>query len=325
MRNPRARYVLGVAAGVTILYTAFVLANTVLVGPVTLVPFPGLSHWLYVQDGLDILAAALLIATGAALLNRLLARDEALRRTTLENEARIEAQRRLLADTSHELRNPLTVLRANLTVLQREDADPQLRMEAARDAEEEAARLGRLVDDLLLLARGEAGEQLDRRSVRLDELVAEVAGEAQEAGTGHVIRVDAPAPVTVSADAERLRQVLRNVLGNALRHTPPGTSVAVAVLPRRDDVEVTIADGGPGIAAEHLPRVFDRFYRVDDSRTRATLRDGGSGGAGLGLAIVKHLVEAHGGAVEIDSAPTRGTRVTIRLPAGVPAAARAPA
>ncbi|HEU5318010.1 MAG TPA: HAMP domain-containing sensor histidine kinase [Chloroflexota bacterium] len=320
MRNARARYVLGVAAGVTILYTAFVLANTVLVGPVSVVPLPWLSEWLYMQDALDIVAAALLIATGAALLNRLLARDEALRRATLENEARIEAQRRLLADTSHELRNPLTVLRANLTVLQREDADPQLRMEATRDAEEEAARLGRLVDDLLLLARGESGEQLVRRPVRLDELMAEVAGEAQEAGTGHLIRVDAAIPVTISADAERLRQVLRNVLGNALRHTPAQTHVSLSLAQRRDEVELTVADDGPGIAPEHLPRVFDRFYRVDDSRTRATLRDGGSGGAGLGLAIVKHVVEAHGGSVEIESALGWGTRVAIRLPVTPPAA-----
>jgi two-component system, OmpR family, sensor kinase len=315
VQNPRARYVIGVAGGVTVFFTAFVLLNTVLVGPVSVVPVPGLSHWLYVQDALDIIAAALLIAAGAIVLNRLLARDEALRRATLENEARIEAQRRLLADTSHELRNPLTVLRANLTVLQREDADPQLRLEAARDAEEEAARLGRLVEDLLLLARGEAGEQLDRRDVRLDTLVADVVEEAQEAGTGHTLRLESVGPIVVFADAERLRQVLRNVLGNALRHTPAGTSIVVSLARRRDDVEVTVADGGAGIAPEHLPRVFDRFYRVDGARSRAGQPEGGSGGAGLGLSIVKHLVEAHGGSVDIDSTPGRGTRVTIRLPA----------
>ena len=307
---------MGVALGVAVLYTAFVLVNTVVVGPVTPVPLPGLGRWLYVQDALDIVAAALLIATGAALLNRLLARDEALRRTTLENEARIEAQRRLLADTSHELRNPLTVLRANLTVVQREDVDAQVRMEAARDAEEEAARLGRLVEDLLLLARGEAGEQLELGPVRLDELVGRVTEEAKEAGTGHAIRLEVEGPVTVMGDEERLRQVLRNVVGNALRHTPSGTAITVTVGRRRDDAEVTVSDTGAGIAPEHVPRVFDRFYRVDGARSRAGQQEGGSGGAGLGLAIVKHLVEAHGGTVEIDSAPGRGTRLAIRLPVG---------
>ena len=315
--SPRARYVASVALGVALLYTAFVLVNTALVGPLTLVPLPAIGTALYLQDLLDIVAAALLIAAGAVVLNRLLTRDEALRRERLESEARMEAQRRLLADTSHELRNPLTVLRANLTMLQREDADPQLRLEAAQDADEEAARLARLVDDLLLLARGEAGELVERRPLRLDALVAEVTQEAQEAGTGHVVWLDPLPESTVRGDAERLRQVLRNVVGNALRHTPAGTTISVGLARRRGEAEVTVSDTGPGIAAQHVPRVFDRFYRVDDgarSRSGPWGADGGSGGSGLGLAIVKHLVEAHDGAVELDSAPGRGTRVTIRLP-----------
>jgi two-component system, OmpR family, sensor kinase len=321
--SPRARYVASVALGVALLYTAFVLVNTVLVGPLTVVPLPWLSDWLYLQDALDIVAAALLIAAGAVVLNRLLARDEALRRERLQSEAQVEAQRRLLADTSHELRNPLTVLRANLMMLQHEDADPQVRQEAARDAEEEAARLARLVDDLLLLARGEAGELVERRPVRLDALVAQVVEEGREAGTGHALVVEALPEVQVHGDAERLRQVLRNVVGNALRHTPAGTTIWVGVAlrraqggpRRRDEVEVVVRDNGPGMAAEHLPRVFDRFYRVDDgARTRIGPGEGGSRGTGLGLAIVKHLVEAHGGSVDLDSAPGRGTRVGIRLP-----------
>ena len=311
--SPRARYVAGVALGVALLYTAFVLVNTLLVGPLARVPLPWLTDWLYLQDALDILAAALLIAAGAVVLNRLLARDEALRRERLEGEARVEAQRRFLADTSHELRNPLTVLRANLTMLQREDADPQLRQEAAHDAEEEAARLARLVDDLLLLARGEAGELIERRPVRLDALVAEVAAEAQEAETGHAIVVETLPEVEVRGDAERLRQVLRNVVGNALRHTPAGTTITVGLTRRRDAsagsggtaAEIVVTDTGAGIAPEHLTRVFERFYRVDDRR---------GVGTGLGLPIVKHLVEAHGGSVQLDSAPGRGTRVAIRLP-----------
>ena len=311
--SPRARYVAGVALGVALLYTAFVLVNTLLVGPLARVPLPWLTDWLYLQDALDILAAALLIAAGAVVLNRLLTRDEALRRERLEGEARVEAQRRFLADTSHELRNPLTVLRANLTMLQREDADLQLRQEAAHDAEEEAARLARLVDDLLLLARGEAGELIERRPVRLDALVAEVAAEAQEAETGHAIVMETLPEIEVRGDAERLRQVLRNVVGNALRHTPAGTTITVGLTRRRDPsagsrgtaAEVVVTDTGAGIAPEHLTRVFERFYRVDDRR---------GVGTGLGLPIVKHLVEAHGGSVQLDSAPGRGTRVAIRLP-----------
>ena len=308
----RTRYVAGVALAVALSYTAFVLLNTVVVGPVTLMPLPWLSEWLYVQDALDIIAAAIMIAAGAAILDRLLVRDQALQSAA----AAAEVQRRLLADTSHELRNPLTVLRANLSLLQREDADPQLRLEAARDAEEEAARLARLVDDLLLLARGAAGDLLQRRPVRLDHLLAEMATEAQEAGSDHRIVLTPPPLVTVSGDAERLRQVLRNVVGNALRHTPPGTEVHLSLEADDHTAEIAVTDTGPGIGAEHLPRLFDRFYRVDAARSRSAGSDGASlsGGAGLGLAIVKHLVEAHGGSVRLTSEPDRGTTVRIRLP-----------
>jgi two-component system OmpR family sensor kinase len=318
--------VAGVALGVALLYTGFVLVNTLLVGPATQVPLPWLASWLYVQDGLDIVAAALLISGGALVLDRLLAREQAHQAATMEHLARIEAQRQLLADTSHELRNPLTVLRTNLALLQHENLDLEGRLEVARDAEEEAARLARLVDDLLLLGRGDAGDLLAPEPVRLDVLVEEVAAEAEEAGTGHVIRIEALQPTTVMADPERLRQVLRNLVGNALYHTPPGTEVRLALAGAggggdTGDVMVRIADNGPGIPPEHQPRVFDRFYRVErgkrggsgDAMGRsATSR----GGAGLGLTIARHLVEAHGGRVRLESEPGRGTEVCLWLPRG---------
>lgn len=364
----RRRYIAGVALGVWVLYTGFVLVNTLVVGPTTPAPFAGTSNWLYLQDVLDIIAVAAIIAAGAAMLDHLLARDQAVQSATLSGMARVtvlaqriaetaefhervpveqpeptsnearpppavaelaatfnamlarletafEVQRRLLADTSHELRNPLTVLRTNLALLQREDVDLQMRLEAAREAEEEAARLGRLMEDLLLLARGDAGDFLARRPTRLNALLADVAEEAAEAGTGHQVELaDCPAAV-VLGDPERLRQVLRNVVGNALQHTPAGTRVRLSLACTDGVAEVVVRDDGPGIAAVHLPRVFDRFYRVDAARSRATPSGGGAtSGAGLGLAIVKHLVEAHGGSVALDSAPAQGTAVRVRLP-----------
>ena len=370
----RTRYIAGVATGVAVLYTAFVLANTIVVGPDTRVPLPGLAAWLYLQDALDIVAACLLIAAGAALLDRLLARDQAVQTATLRGMARVRAlaasiaatgefrarvpgedahspganggvpqdrtppavaelagtfnamlarleqsfnaQRRLLADTSHELRNPLTVLRTNLALLQREDADAHLRLEAAREADEEAARLGRLVDDLLLLARGEAGETIRRQPVRLDQLLLAAAAEARDAGTEHQVEVATEPDVEVLGDAERLRQVLRNAIGNALRHTPPGTQIRLSLQVESGVARVVVDDDGPGIAPEHLPHVFDRFYRADTARSRSTAGEtaGGSSGAGLGLAIAKHLVEAHDGTIGVESAHGRGTRVQIHIP-----------
>jgi len=234
-------------------------------------------------------------------------------------EASFEAQRRLLADTSHELRNPLTVLRTNLSFLTREDVDPQVRMEAAQEADEEAARLGRLVDDLLLLGRAEAGEALQRQLVRLDELVEAVAEEAREGGPSHLVEVAAVEPVVVSGDPERLRQVLRNVVGNALRHTPAGTRVRLSLYQREGIAELVVADDGPGIASEHIAHIFDRFYRADTARSRAARgASSGSSGAGLGLAIAKQLVEAHGGSIAVESAAGQGTMVRIRLPATLP-------
>jgi two-component system OmpR family sensor kinase len=382
-RRRRTRVVVAGVLAVAGLYTCFVVASTHAVGPATRVPLPGLSRLVYLQDALDVLAAAVVLGGGAVLLDRLLAheaailaREQALQATTLgavgrltalarritetaafetrlptsdpaggeagvggaaprappdgfvgelagtfntlfsRLEAAVEAQRRLVADTAHELRNPLTVLRTNLALVQREDADAPTRQDAARDADEEAARLGRLVDDLLLLSRGAAGDYLRLCPLRLDGLLAEVAQEAREAPTGHTVALAACHPATVLGDQERLRQVLRNVIGNALQHTPAGTRVRLRLVCADGRATVLVADTGPGIAAAHLPRVFERFYRADGARSRAGLDDAARrpSGAGLGLAIVRHLVEAHGGTVSLTSEVGAGTTARLTLP-----------
>jgi signal transduction histidine kinase len=215
---------------------------------------------------------------------------------------RLERSRReLLHDVAHELRTPLTSLRCQIEALQDGLLAPDA--EALESLHEETAHLGRLVDDLRDLSLATAGRlHLEREELDLREEAARAA-RATRSGTEEEtaeIEVEIASGLTVTADPGRLQQVLRNLLVNALRHTPAGGSVRVSArrLEAADDgrVEITVADDGPGIDPEHLPHLFDRFYRTDPSRSRTT------GGAGLGLAIVKYLVEAHGGHVWAENA-----------------------
>jgi two-component system OmpR family sensor kinase len=219
----------------------------------------------------------------------------------------IELQRQLLADTSHELRNPLTVIRTDLDLL-KESLDQDTRQEVAAEAEEVARRMSRLVDDLLLLARHEATSPAELLSVNLEALAREAVDRFRQLAPEHTIDLETE-PVAVRGDPDRLRQLVANLLDNAVRYTPPGGRVGVEVA--RDGAQACIAveDTGVGIEPEHLPKIFDRFYRVDPARSRAT------GGTGLGLAIVKHVAETHGGHVRAESEPGRGTRFTVTLPA----------
>lgn len=218
----------------------------------------------------------------------------------------LEAQRQLLADTSHELRNPLTVIRTNLGLL-RKELPPDVREDIADETEDEAVRMSRLVDDLLLL--GEVQERAARAPtpVRLDRLAREVVQRYTSRGERR-IRMEADDALAVRADAERLRQVLVNLLDNAVRHTPPNGRIRVCVRRRGSEAELEVADSGPGIPPEHLPRLFDRFYRVEAARDRQ------SGGSGLGLAIVKHLAETYGGRVRAESPPGQGARFVVTFP-----------
>jgi two-component system OmpR family sensor kinase/two-component system sensor histidine kinase BaeS len=219
-------------------------------------------------------------------------------------------RRNLVADVAHELRTPLTVMQGNLQAIL--DGVYPLDVEQVASLYDETRLLTRLVDDLRDLALAEAGQ------LRLDELPVDLAALAQvavtnfgpaarDAGIELSLELGEEAP-QVLGDADRLAQVLRNLLSNALRHTPAGGMVVLQVGRAGGSVAVTVSDTGSGIAPEDLPYVFDRFYRGDKSRSRR------GGGAGLGLAIARQLVAAHGGEIGVDSQPGRGTVFTVRLP-----------
>ncbi|MEG8276183.1 sensor histidine kinase [Streptomyces sp. AHA2] len=243
---------------------------------------------------------------GAAL-NRMLDHVHGALHARQRSETRV---RQFVADASHELRTPLASIRgyAELTRRGREQVGPDTR-HALRRIESEAGRMTLLVEDLLLLARLDAGRPLRFGPTDLVPLVVDTVSDARAAGQDHGWRLDLPdGPVPVAADAARLQQVLVNLLGNARTHTPPGTTVTARV--RRDGpwVCVDVQDDGPGVPAKLLPHVFERFARGDSARSRAT------GSTGLGLAIVQAVATAHGGAVTVDSVPGR-TVFTLRLPA----------
>jgi two-component system OmpR family sensor kinase len=218
-------------------------------------------------------------------------------------------QRRLVADTSHELRSPLAAMRAELDVsLRADDLDAPARavLESTR---EEVVRLARMVDDLLTLAGADEGRLgLALADADLGELAGDVARAMEPLAAAHGIglRVDArAAPVT--GDPDRLRQAIGNLVDNAIKHSPPGACVEIATAAEGDEAVVRVADAGPGIAPELRDRVFDRFFRADASRARAT------GGSGIGLAIVRELSAAHGGRAWVRPRPGGGSVFAIAL------------
>jgi two-component system OmpR family sensor kinase len=170
--------------------------------------------------------------------------------------------------------------------------------------------MGRLVEDLLLLAKFDAGSPLDRHPVDLASIAAEAVAAVRVTHPDRQVSLLAPEPVIIDADEERVRQVIDNLLGNAVSHTPDEAVVTVTVPPAPDAAcgEISVADDGPGMTPEQAARVFERFYRTDSSRTRA------SGGAGLGLAIAASLTAAHGGEITVDTEPGRGAAFRVRLP-----------
>lgn len=224
-----------------------------------------------------------------------------------ENET---SRRRLLGDVAHELRSPLANLRCQVEAVEDGLAKPD--RATMRSLHEEILLLGRLVDDIQDLALAEAGrlplhrERVEPRTA-LDAAVAAHAPLAAERGVS--LRASAEPAVDADVDRARLGQVLRNLVANALAHTPPGGSVELSARSEDGMVAFEVRDTGEGIPPEHLARVFDRFYRVDAARSRD------AGGSGLGLAIVKQLVEAHGGTVSVSSEPGRGTTFRFTLPA----------
>lgn len=246
---------------------------------------------------------------GAAL-NRMLDHVHSALYARQQSETRV---RQFVADASHELRTPLASIRgyAELTRRGREETGPDTRHALGR-IESEAGRMTLLVEDLLLLARLDAGRPLQFEEVDLVPLVVDTISDARAAGRDHNWRLELPdEPALVAADAARVQQVLVNLLANARTHTPPGTTVTARVQRRGTWLCVDVEDTGQGIPPELLPHVFERFARGDSGRSRAT------GSTGLGLAIVQAVATAHGGKVSVDSVPGR-TVFTVHLPAIAP-------
>ena len=222
-----------------------------------------------------------------------------------------DVRRQLLADVAHELRTPLATVESYVEGF----ADGVLTPDAENwgAIRSETRRLGRLVDDLQRVSRAEA-HQLDLHLAPADpgELVEAAIRAAAPAFQAKNVALTSEIEARLKrleVDRERIAEVFANLLANALRHTPPGGTVTVSVAQRPEAVEFAVADNGEGIAPEHLSRVFERFYRIDPARTRAT------GGSGIGLAIVLAIVEAHGGAVAATSGGLgRGTTFTVTLP-----------
>jgi two-component system OmpR family sensor kinase len=217
--------------------------------------------------------------------------------------------RQFVADASHELRTPLASIRgyAELTRRSRDQAPPDIAHAMSR-VESEAARMTALVEDLLLLARLDAGRPLDRAEVDLTMLAVDAISDAHAAGRDHLWHLELPdEPVTVVGDDARLRQVLANILANARTHTPPGTNVWLSLAEAGDSAELSVRDDGPGIPADLIPDIFQRFSRGEESRSRT------AGSTGLGLAIVAAVVAAHHGEITLASEPGE-TVFTVRLP-----------
>jgi signal transduction histidine kinase len=219
-------------------------------------------------------------------------------------------RRNLTADTAHELRTPLAILRGNLESLQEGVVQPS--PEIIMSLHDEVVRISRLVNDMQDLSLAEAGElHLNRHPLKVEDLVERVmipfSGEAQNRGIHFSVNLPQNLPV-LSVDADKIVQVLINLLGNALRYTPEGGGVELSV---RDDggmVTFFVRDTGPGIEPGELGNIFERFYRIDHSRSRS------GGGAGLGLAIAKGLVEAHGGKIWAESNSGEGSRFAFTIP-----------
>ena len=251
----------------------------------------------------------------AGALDTMLATIEAAYRARADGEARAvrseDRMRRFVADASHELRTPLTSVRglAEYGLQQGEAAGQADLLRLLTLIQQESVRMSRLVEDLLLLARFDAGPPLERAPVDLASIAAQAVSQARFTHPGQPIALRAAAPVIVWADAVRVRQVIDNLVGNAVQHTPGGTEVTVTVTGGPEFGELTVADRGPGLTPEQAGRVFERFYRTDRARSRA------SGGTGLGLSIAAALTAAHDGQLSVDSEPGQGAVFRVRLPA----------
>lgn len=227
-------------------------------------------------------------------------------------EASFAALRRFTADASHELRTPLAVIRADVERAMATPRDAHEHAVALEEALQEVSRMTGLVESLLTLARADEGRfDLVRDAVDLEAVIRDVAETAQILGeeAGVTVRLPHVEPATVGGDRERLRQLFLNLATNAVKYTPRGGTVSISLEARHDEAIVTVRDDGIGIAAADLPFIFDRFWRADPARTRAT-----GGGSGLGLAISQWIAQAHNGRIDVTSRLGRGSTFAVVLP-----------
>lgn len=287
-------------------------------------PVEGLSHTAQQVAGGNLATRAPLppvheLHTLATTLNIML--DQVQHTVEIEQQT-AAALRRFVADAAHELRSPLAVLRSSVEVWQvaQQHGDEHEMHQAAALLQAEIDGMGRLVDDLLLLARMDHAAEQATTPLHLSEveplpLLEEIAERARLLANGQDVVLEWPITEVqpIYADADLLRRALNNLLENALRHTPPGKQIRLSVVPEHQGCSFEVCDEGSGIAPEHLSRLFERFYQVDDARTRRR------GSSGLGLSIVQAIVQAHGGTVQINSTLGVGTTVRLWLPCQMPA------
>jgi two-component system OmpR family sensor kinase len=221
-------------------------------------------------------------------------------------ESAFREQRRFLADASHELRTPLAIVSGHIEIVNREDLAPEERAEELALVADEVARMGRLVDDMLALARLETGAARPFQLLEVKTLLQEAAGRGRVLGERR-FRVESEADLWVYGEPDQLMQALLNLINNAVAHTDERSEITLTASGTKETVGIGVADEGRGIRPEDLDRVFDRFFRASGTR-------GVGGGSGLGLAIVKRLVEMHGGVVEAENRTLGGAIFTITLP-----------
>jgi two-component system OmpR family sensor kinase len=239
-------------------------------------------------------------------LNGMLSQIEAAFAQRTASESRL---RRFIADASHELRTPLTSIRGYSEMLRRGAAQSPTDSELARRRiEDEALRMSILVDDMLLIARLDQGRPLEMKPVDLQSIARDAADDARAVAPQRDVKVDAPTPVMVTGDDTRLRQVVGNLMRNALVHTPGTTPIEIAVSTENGFARISVADHGPGLRPDEVERIFEPFYRADPSRSRDR------GGAGLGLSIVNAVVSAHGGRVRVRETSGGGATFDVELP-----------
>lgn len=264
---------------------------------------------LIAEFGAAALVALVLVAVGGWLLAR---------QSIAPVERNVEHMRRFMADAAHELRTPITVMRSRAEVALQRGRPPGEYVETLHAIEHETERLSGIVEDLLMLARADAGERpVERRRVFLDDLTLDAAESARSIADRKAVRleVDDFEEAAVNGDAALLRQLVLILLDNAIKFTEPRGVVRVGVRAAGSTATLTVNDTGIGIPPEDLPHVFERFYRGDPSRMRGSATGRGSDGVGLGLSIAQWIAQEHGGSIRIESSPGEGTRVTVMFPA----------